>query len=319
MWHWLEGYGMALSADSVIEAIPAAFRRMTRTLFEPFDLGKWFVMGFCAWLASLGDGGVSPSLNFNIRGSPLQADFPDLREWLSEYWPVIALVAILLFLAGLAFTLLILWLSSRGKFMFLDGVVYNRGAVVDPWHRYRQPANSLFGFRVLYGLAILLALALVAAACLGLAWVDIARGSFGPAALAAILIGGASLLAIILAAGIISSLVDDFVVPVMYLRGQRVMAAWGIVWRELVQGHLGLVLLFYVVKILLAIAIAAIALAAMCLTCCLAALPYLGTVILLPLFVFVRCYSLCFIEQYGPEWRVFAYEMIPSLPPIAEE
>jgi molecular chaperone DnaJ len=26
-----------------------------RVLFQPFDLGKWFVIGFAAWLAHLGD------------------------------------------------------------------------------------------------------------------------------------------------------------------------------------------------------------------------------------------------------------------------
>ena len=36
----------------------------------------------------------------------------------------------------------------------------------------------------------------------------------------------------------------------------------------------------------------------------LVAIPYLGTVILLPLFVFLRCYSLCFLEQFGPSWRI---------------
>jgi len=43
-----------------------------------------------------------------------------------------------------------------------------------------------------------------------------------------------------------------------------------------------------------------------CLTLCLAALPYLGSVILLPLTVFLRSYSLYFIEQFGSEWRVFS-------------
>jgi hypothetical protein len=31
--------------------------RVKRVLFQPFDLGKWFIIGFCAWLAFLGDGG----------------------------------------------------------------------------------------------------------------------------------------------------------------------------------------------------------------------------------------------------------------------
>jgi hypothetical protein len=48
----------------------------------------------------------------------------------------------------------------------------------------------------------------------------------------------------------------------------------------------------------------------MCVTCCLAGLPYLGTVFFLPLFVFARSYSLYFLRQFGPQ-----YNLIAELPP----
>ena len=297
---------MALSADSVLEAVSAAFRRTGRTLFQPFDLGKWFVLGFCAWLAGLGDVGPGPNFRFNVGGPDIGHDLPAVGQWIAEHGRAIALVTALVVLAFLAFTLVILWISSRGKFMFLDGVVHNRGAVVEPWRRYWQPGNRLFGFRVLYSLVVLLALAIVVAACVGLAWGDIARQTLGPASVAAFMLGLVSVAGIAVATMIVSALLDDFVVPVMYLRDARVLAAWGIVWRELVREYPGPVLLFYLMRIALAIAVGVIAIAATCLTCCLATLPYIGTVILLPLLVFMRCYSLCFIEQCGPEWRVFA-------------
>jgi hypothetical protein len=41
-----------------------------------------------------------------------------------------------------------------------------------------------------------------------------------------------------------------------------------------------------------------------CLTCCLALLPYLSSVVFLPIHVFFRCYSLKFLEQFGEEWRI---------------
>ena len=310
---------MAVTAGSVIDAIPAAFRRMGRTLFQPFDVRKWFVLGFCAWLAQLGEGGAGGGGGGGHGGgggvpSGGGGDVSAIGDWFEEHLAVILLVAAIVFLVVLALGLLVLWLSSRGKFMFLDGVVHNRGAVVEPWRRYRQLANSLFGFRLAYGLVVLLVLALVGAVCFGLAWVDIARETFGPAALIAIVIGVLSFLVVVLAAGIVSGLLDDFVVPVMYLRGRRVLAAWGVFWRQLGRGHVGPILLFYLMKIVLGMAVAAVAMIATCLTCCLTALPYLGTVILLPVFVFMRCYSLAFIEQYGPDWRVFAYDLAPPAP-----
>jgi len=42
---------------SVTEPINLAMARVRRILFAPFDLGKWFTIGFCAWLAGLGERG----------------------------------------------------------------------------------------------------------------------------------------------------------------------------------------------------------------------------------------------------------------------
>ena len=91
----------------------------------------------------------------------------------------------------------------------------------------------------------------------------------------------------------------------MYLRSQRTMEAWSTVRHEIIRGNVGTIILFYLMKFVLSIAIAIIALLATCMTCCVVAVPYLGTVILLPLFVFERSYSLCLIEQFGPRWQVF--------------
>ncbi|MEP6685738.1 MAG: hypothetical protein ABJB22_03090, partial [Verrucomicrobiota bacterium] len=41
-----------------------AFELTTKILFQPFDIGKWFVIGFAAFLANL-SGGMN--LNFNPR------------------------------------------------------------------------------------------------------------------------------------------------------------------------------------------------------------------------------------------------------------
>src|SRR3982751_2987078 len=54
---------------------------------------------------------------------------------------------------------------------------------------------------------------------------------------------------------------------------------------------------------------------ATCLTCCLAALPYVGTVILLPVFVCLRAFGLLFIRQFGPDYDVWA--AMPEASPTA--
>src|ERR1035441_10297569 len=52
---------------SVVDPISPALERVKCVLFRPFDLGKWFVIGFCAWLAYLGEtGGGSGGGNYNF-------------------------------------------------------------------------------------------------------------------------------------------------------------------------------------------------------------------------------------------------------------
>ena len=38
---------------SFVEPLSRAWERMRRMLFSPFELGRWLVLGFSAWLAGL--------------------------------------------------------------------------------------------------------------------------------------------------------------------------------------------------------------------------------------------------------------------------
>jgi hypothetical protein len=55
---------------------------------------------------------------------------------------------------------------------------------------------------------------------------------------------------------------------------------------------------------LLGLGAALLVLLGCCLTCCVALLPYVSSVVFLPISVFFRCYSLGFLEQFGEEWRI---------------
>ena len=41
---------------SVTLPVGQAMDRVKKVLFQPFDLARWFAIGFCAWLAYLGEG-----------------------------------------------------------------------------------------------------------------------------------------------------------------------------------------------------------------------------------------------------------------------
>ncbi|HUX16451.1 MAG TPA: hypothetical protein VMW52_08245 [Phycisphaerae bacterium] len=309
-------------AISVTEPIGWALTCTGRMLFKPFDWRKWFVLGFCAWLAQLGEGGGP---NFNAGGGGPggrsgggPGPFDPLLDWGREHVGLVILVAVVALVALLAIGLVLTWLSSRGKFMFLDGVVRNRGAVVEPWHRFRTPGNSLFGFRVVFGLAALAVVLLVGGAGLAIAWPDIQAERFGVMAVAGIAVGVLLFFSFVVIVAVIGALLGDFVVPVMYLRGVRTLAAWGIFRREILPGNFWKIVLFYLMRIVLGLGIAVVAIVATCFTCCLTIIPYLGTVILLPIFVFMRSYSVYFLQQFGPGWQFFPAMGGPSPAGVSE-
>ena len=83
----------------------------------------------------------------------------------------------------------------------------------------------------------------------------------------------------------------------------------GEAWAELQAlsaGRGGTFFAYVLVKIAIALVTAMIACALVFVTCCLAAIPYLGTVLLLPLFVFNRSYSIHFLSRFGPDYAALA-------------
>jgi hypothetical protein len=309
---------------SVIQPLTPAIQRTRRILFEPFQLSRWLRLGFCAFLTGSspmgGFGAGSPSDLFDSdsnsdSGSRAAASlFAGAVPWILQHQTLILSVAAIVAAVLLLLVVLLIWLSSRGHFMLLDGVVRNRGAIGAPWRQYRREANSLFRFRIAMGLVgLLVVIALVAMPLLlgfGGEWrAEIWTVWF----MVLVFASGLALVVWILALLLISTLLVDFVVPVMYRHRLPAWPAWKIVIRQLVLQHPGAVALYFVARFLLNSAVGIAAGMATLLSCCLALVPYLGSVILLPLSVFQLNYPLAFLEQLGPDWRLF-----PPDPPPAD-
>jgi hypothetical protein len=226
----------------------------------------------------------------------------------SVNWAIIGPLIAFGIILVIGLLILLTWLRSRGQFMFIDGVVYNRGAVKEPWRRLRVLGNSLFGFNLVFAAITVGAMATIGAIGFAIAWPDIHANEFRGAALVGLLVGIALILPTSLAILIVSLLLDEFVVPTMYLRGERVMTAWATVRREILQDNTWTIVLFFLMRLVLSLGIGVLAIIATCATCCLVALPYIGSVILLPLSVFMRAYTLHFLEQFGDPWRFFPDE-----------
>jgi len=304
---------------NVVDPLAPALGHVKRMLFQPFDLGKWFVIGFGAWLAGLGERQGGQGFNFQWPVHPHEdflRGFDHVRDYFLNNLDWIIPVAVFALFIGLLLGLLILWLNCRGKFILLHCVALNRAEVADPWNRFGPQANSLFWFRLLLGLAgmVLILLPLV----LGIVLVVrmICHGSPDVGAILAIIGLGLGIFLVAILFAIIRKFLVDFIVPLMFLRQFGCLAAW----REfagLVSVHFWSFVLYLLFQILLTMAISIVVMAvalATCCCCCFLLVPYLGTVLLLPVIVFQRSYSLYFLAQLGADFDVFAAPAMPPTP-----
>jgi hypothetical protein len=299
-----------------------AFELMKKILFHPFDLGKWCVIGFAAFLAGhfSGSGFGFPSPSSFGRPHPMRPfnPFPNVSRM--EPWLMIVIAV------GLVLVLLLIvvlwWLKARGSFIFTDCIVHNRAAIAQPWHEYRKEGNSYFLFLLVVGFG---SLAFFAIVLLGI-FAALDWGNYSPHGADAVPFAIVIVLLVLLwlVAATILGLVSYFMIPVMYIRRCRSLEAFQEVIR-LIGRNLGpfvLVALFVAVLIIALIVISTIV---NCATCCIASLPYVGTVILLPAFVWLRAFGLLFFRQFGTQYDVWAGVIEsqpsaevspPTIPPI---
>jgi hypothetical protein len=285
-----------------LEPLFWALGHMRKALFKPFNIGKWFAVGFSAFLAGLLDG-CGHGFDWKFDKSELDIDrISDLpyiiRDWITgnlEWTILIALgviiVIILLILAN--------WLSSRGKFMFLENVVHNNALIKKPWSEYGREADSLFLWRLIYGI---LALSVI----LG----TIAYGIYYFEELQTItLIGlGFLLLLTFIICAYISLFLNDFIVPIMYKQRITASQAWLkfiLLFNETPLPFILYGLLIFVFIIVLIIGIIIVGLLTCCIGFVLIAIPYIGSIVLLPVSYTFRAYSVAFLGQFGSQYALF--------------
>jgi hypothetical protein len=125
---------------------------------------------------------------------------------------------------------------------------------------------------------------------------------------------GLMFLSVALVFFVIGKLTADFVLPIMFLRGGMCRTAWA-EFLGLMSVNIGRFVLYLLFQIVLGLAILVIVVIAVVVTCCIAGclliIPYLSTVLLLPVLVFKRSYSLYYFAQYGPPYDAFP----PLTPP----
>jgi len=296
----------------VFKPFGEAFELTKKILLQPFDIKKWCLIGFAAFLAGHFGGGFNFPLPFgNFRATRTQQNLPHftVEQW--RPWLPLIIFGFIVFI--LVFIVIVTWLKARGNFIFTDCIVRNRGAIAEPWREYRKEGNSYFKFQLAIMFASIVVFTAVALTLFFAGWVI--RGS-RHSNLVGLPIFMVLLFVLWIAFGILINVIMYFMAPVMYRQRCLAIDAFREVLRLLATNPTPFVLfcLFGLVLLLAMIVTAGIV---SCVTCCAASLPYVGTVILLPVYVCVRAFGLLFLRQFGPDYDVWATLLPLGSPPIS--
>lgn len=282
---------------------------MKKALFQPFDISKWFKIGFTAWLAGLTDcRGSSGKSSQETPDWNEFFDFPQTAwDWLIDnpLWFNLIIVGIVFLIIVVS---IIIWISSRGKFTFLHNVANDKSDISIPWHEYKKEGNSLFIWEFLFGWFAFAVFITFLIYCFNTAK-NLYFGDFpgiaifwSVAAMVLLFIG------YIIIFGYISLFLKDFVVPIMYKHRVGIIRGWTMFLALLGRKLFSFVLYGLFIFILgIGVFIGVVLLAVM--TCCigllLISIPYIGAVLLLPVSYTFRAFSIEFLAQFGDKYNIF--------------
>lgn len=295
-----------------------SFTRMKKVLFQPFDITKWINIGFTAFLAGLtefwggsGGGGGNTGFKFNQPNWDDFFSFPETAwNWLTSHPLWFGLIITGVFLV-VVLSVLFNWISSRGKFMFLHNVVNQTDDIVKPWHNFRKDGNSLFWWQFIYGWLVFGIFILFLIYSFGI-FKNIHNGII-PEITKYGFIGSIILIFIglLIISGYISLFLTDFIVPIMYKNRISALKAWSVFLPLMFQNMCSFFIygiFILMVKIAVIISVLIIAVFTCCIGLLLIMIPFVGTVILLPVSYTFRAFSIEYLATFGDDFNILNQE-----------
>ncbi len=320
---------------SLDRVLTSAWKSMVRILFKPFSLERWLALGLCSWMLTLGGEAGGNFGNFFPRPAPPNTsgktaaqswerldhvlngtDAPFLRRLAAELG--IQDSTLYLWIVGIAgFLILVLvlivlfsWLRSRFEFIFLDNLVHDRHEIKRPWREFKALGNSYFVGSLIFMLLLLAFNLLVAGTGAGIvcSWLSECAAArhlvgFGSSRILGTILLTGSWFLISCAVGLYIWFFFYLLVPIMYREqvgfkeGLRRM-------NGLFRHHFWNCVLFWLVMLIVqfgfGLAVLAVGLATCCLLFFLLSLPYIGAVVMLPYWTFLRMAGVELLEELDP-------------------
>ncbi|MCK5145642.1 hypothetical protein KAR48_02740 [bacterium] len=297
-----------------------AVSRMKKILFKPFDLSLWLAVGLSSFIAGLTDGKGGMRSLLKDRGHIDNTndifEAPYIAwEWIQDNpgWTMLIIFGVI-FLIGLS--VLLTWLSSRGKFLFVHNVVTGTGQISRPWADYKRQGNSLTLWRLIFGVVTIATMGLM------IFQVFLASGAtyhadlFEGLGFFTIFGFGLLFLAIIAMISGVSAILNNFIVPIMYHHNLTTNDAWR-KFLPVLKDNIGHFILYLLFLLLLHIGVGILIVIAMLLTCCvgflLLVIPYINAIALLPISVSFRAFSMEYLSQFAPDFNFFESKSDTSL------
>ncbi len=238
-----------------------ALQNVKRVLLSPFSVRKWLKLALIAFLAGVVGGGGSgrgswPSGN---GGADFAQVWPQIVDWYQAHTDAIIAGAIGVGIVGLAVFLIMLYVNSVFRFIFMESVITTEMRIRKSWHRNKAEGLSYMWWRIGFGLASLLLIALLVGGPVAILVIFIlgpAKGGGFAAVGGAIVLGLVAIFFALICAlviGLINAITRDFVLPLMYLRRIGSVAGWRAFWPILCGNKLGF-LIYFLLKFVMAIA-----------------------------------------------------------------
>jgi hypothetical protein len=308
----------------VTESMGPAWETMKRLLFRPFHVGTWFSFGFIFFLQSCMEGGGGNNFRIpgggnsggsggshggdtgnnlaglvhDLFGSSGGSSVPALPD--TGVMVIALAVAVIVVIPIL---LLMLWLGTRGQMMAIRAVASGQAGIGDQWNATRDAGGKLFKFQLAMmgiGVVVFVPIGVVGVVAAMPVIRDGARiESILPALLG---IGFVALLAM-LPLFIVSAMARNFVAPIMLKHGLSAREGWKRFW-AVGRQHVGGIVVFYVMRMLVSIGAGIVGIIAGFLTCCLGFLPVLHQTLMAPYYVFERAWTLEVLASMSPDFDV---------------
>lgn len=200
------------------DIITASWEWTKTVLFRPFKFKKWIFLCIIVLLAAEFSG-CNLNLNYPAEKTKQVCPAPIVQrpDWLI---PLIIALAII----GLVLTIFFLWLYSRFSFIFLSSIIKNDASIKGPFKENKREGNSFFRWNILFSLGVIIIFSIMVLILIG--GINLLGSTPALWKVLLVILWGLLLIFLIITLILINVTVHDLVLPIMYKDKIGIIKGW---------------------------------------------------------------------------------------------